>query len=433
MYGVPETSWNSRGVGFDTVSPHAACFPVKECERIDHPQLFTSQTELDCSNPRTHHNAHLSPWSLGLSDTSISPEPSIGSQSPYQASAQRRMELTPHHIEASYIGGYHDDSKWSHEYSNTPQSVDFEISTSAGSEIHTDNTSATSSLHTVSPDGELLTSHATSSTAAPRPISCDRLVGNSMFYSSGHHADQQNWLPVGIAGQASSKELVQQSRSKGLSSSCAVKPLWQEIPARSQEDQGNHGMSEPEIPPQGEVMCVFEHNGPLKYAYDKSNMNQPSGIADDGAARNRAGSTGASCSSSHYQADLSSSYPPSAGRFPTNRAHMPVSDCSNVSASQLDTNVLGGKSLPMRNKASKCRIPTESSTSSTKPTDECSTIRLGSSPASASRGRRRGRLDPETAFAAGQKRSDGSVCIRCKMMKQQVGPSEVHRNYLNVV
>ncbi|KAL6721798.1 hypothetical protein ACLMJK_000903 [Lecanora helva] len=34
------------------------------------------------------------------------------------------------------------------------------------------------------------------------------------------------------------------------------------------------------------------------------------------------------------------------------------------------------------------------------------------------RGRRRGRLDPAIASAAGQKRSDGTVCIRCKMLKQ---------------
>ena len=124
-----------------------------------------------------------------------------------------------------------------------------------------------------------------------------------------------------------------------------------------------------------------------------------------------------------YQPYQASSFPPTAGRFPMHMSAFPdqQNNCSFVSDSGSVASTTSAPSLPMRRRSSKnCAFRRPRSGSLTA-VPEYNHLKPKFSPPGApvpTRGRRRGRLAPATALAAGQKRSDGTVCIRCKMFKQ---------------
>lgn len=124
-------------------------------------------------------------------------------------------------------------------------------------------------------------------------------------------------------------------------------------------------------------------------------------------------------SSKRYDADLTSSFPPTAGHFPdyVPIIRTPERHQSTLSRSQPTMCFPKQARFSMRTKNSKTKPSRRSRSGSLKVIQEHDNS-LGSSPTDSLRGRRKGHLDRATALAAGQKRSDGTVCIRCKMMKQ---------------
>lgn len=123
--------------------------------------------------------------------------------------------------------------------------------------------------------------------------------------------------------------------------------------------------------------------------------------------------------SKRYDSTLTSSFPPTAGHFP---AHVPNvrkagHEQATFSDSQPTSDFPKLTSIPMRRKNSRQKYIGRSRSTSLKVIPEQHNS-SGNSPTGSLRGRRRGHLDPATALAAGLKRSDGTVCIRCKVMKQ---------------
>ena len=126
--------------------------------------------------------------------------------------------------------------------------------------------------------------------------------------------------------------------------------------------------------------------------------------------------------SEHYQVNLSSSCPPTTDHV---SAHMrdvlrPQKHRSTISTSQPTSFLLNSASLPMRRKPSRNKSTRNTKSGFLKAITNNDHGTQGSSPPILVRGRRNGRLSPATAIAASQKRSDGTVCIRCKMMKMTV-------------
>ena len=126
-----------------------------------------------------------------------------------------------------------------------------------------------------------------------------------------------------------------------------------------------------------------------------------------------------------HQADQSSSFP-----LTTNQRSIYLRDIPNppkhrasISASQPTIILPNDSSFPMRRKSSRKSTRTSRS-GSRKAIAEIGHDSLGSSPTRSIRGRRNGPLDQAVALGARQKRSNGEVCIRCKIMKQAVSVSK---------
>ena len=130
--------------------------------------------------------------------------------------------------------------------------------------------------------------------------------------------------------------------------------------------------------------------------------------------------------SQHYQPDQASSYPPTAGYWPYS---MPVlqarQDLHSTSPASNTT------SIPMRRKPSKDKPTRKHKFASLKSISKDDRCKRGLSPTGAVRGRRKGQLDPETALAAKTKRSEGTVCIRCKVMKMAVSAPRHYLRFTN--
>ena len=133
-------------------------------------------------------------------------------------------------------------------------------------------------------------------------------------------------------------------------------------------------------------------------------------------------------SSGHYDANRSSSYPITNGfnpyypqEIPTSLGEPPLDpdkqtrEYSSTTPTQMETTT----SLPMRRKASGSQSTRRSRAGSLSiiREDGCKVLALGSSPTGSMKGRRKGRLSPKTAVKAARKRKDGTMCVRCKMLK----------------
>ena len=127
-------------------------------------------------------------------------------------------------------------------------------------------------------------------------------------------------------------------------------------------------------------------------------------------------------SSKFYQPFQASSFPPTAGHFPVQVCTFPDHQNKPIFLSGSGTVVSSASAttLPIRRRSSKNGPSRRPRSGSLTAVPEYDHVRSRFVPTVPTRGRRRGRLPPATASAAGQKRSDGTVCIRCKMFKQTV-------------
>lgn len=154
--------------------------------------------------------------------------------------------------------------------------------------------------------------------------------------------------------------------------------------------------------------------------------NEPSHDATATSSVNYPGAIEVPRSSKQYDPSLTSSFPPTAGHYPDFVPTFSIATSNKTTLPNPLPTMMFPKhrSLPMRRKTSKTKATGRSRSGSLRTIQEHEQI-FGTSPTGSLRGRRKGRLDPATAFAASQKRFKGTVCIRCKMMKQKVSAVSV--------
>ena len=130
-------------------------------------------------------------------------------------------------------------------------------------------------------------------------------------------------------------------------------------------------------------------------------------------------------SSGHYNANLPSSFPPSADCLPNYISPMQVPRRHGAAASTSEPNSLPSSPpiLPFQKRPNKPAPTRASRSGSLSIIREYGHTQHGSPTLSrngSGKGKRKGPLPTATALAAAQKRKDGSVCIRCRTMKMTV-------------
>jgi len=257
-----------------------------------------------------------------------------------------------------------------------------------------------------------------SSTAETRPIPCRRRVERLGMEGMGNATNFILGLPDESIDRGLTGESRQRLQPEDPEFLTAMEPSWQQEQTLNAGISGIFGSANAGCEPSGQDLWM--KNEDLRPNRRYRNVYEP-GIheAITECVPDYPGAIMIPGSSKHYDADQTSSFPPTAGHYPdyvvTVRA--PEHHQSTPSSSPPPMNFPKYRSLPMRRKTSKTKPSGRSRSGSLKTIQEHDHS-LGRSPTGSLRGRRKGQLNAATALAAGQKRSDGTVCIRCKMMKQ---------------
>ncbi len=426
---APTEVWSVGGGGAnsDSSSQYAGSSPIGDGEPWNCLQTFASGASsapgLNYRDSRIHQNGSPSFPSKFL-EPDFSFGSSRGSHRHRQASPlQQRMLHDLQFAQHTAINDcYGDPQPTTRRYLDTPQSNRFGRDYTDGENDDWDEAEGSCGLHISSFPSSLPDDHAmpslTSSTTEPRPISHPRrnwspgkvYLGNGSEYTSDSF-DQS-------IGQGLTGESRQKLQSEDLDFLTANEPTWQQQQELSLVAGEILGSANAGCEPSGQGLKTNYQDSTPNHL-DRAALQCDAHDATSEKVPDYPGAIKIPGSSKRYDADLASSFPPTAGHFPD---YMPIVQTSEQQQSTLSTSqpimtFSKHASLSMRRKPSKTKPSRRSRSGSLKVIQEHDSS-LGTSPTGSLRGRRKGHLDQATAFAASQKRSNGTVCIRCKVLKQ---------------
>lgn len=266
------------------------------------------------------------------------------------------------------------------------------------------------------PTAESLTSSTTAPIAIPRRSDSENLVAINAGYSIGYtlpsyheninrRQDRKSW---------------QKLHPGDWDSLTGVEPSWQQQQTLDWGPGQIHGPTAPRLKrsirnPYIDGDYCISHS--LDSAMPRNGFCQTD---DDPSAHDHPGAINIPGSNRRCQNDQPSSFPTCLPIY-TPDVSKPQRQQSAISTSPPTTSLLSGTCIPQRSKSNRNKSTRTSRSGSLKAIAENGHGILGSSPTGPARGRRSKPLDRATALAAGQKRFNGDVCIKCKMMKQTVG------------
>jgi len=298
----------------------------------------------------------------------------------------------------------------------------FERAHDVEEKIHKDETWDTWSFPLPIQEDEQTAESLTSSTTAPIPVPGRHRSGNPPSSNAEHGIGNDFPSYSELTGYSINRE------------------SW---PKRQIEDQdiltaGKSSESQQPIPTEllghlyGSTNSRHEEFGQSSWDFDQDPFSSPPYTAIGEAALHHCNNDSVSQeipttiriprSSQRYQPDQASSFPPTAGHYPKfmHAEQRTKKHRSTISTPRPVPPISSGISVPMRRESSRNKSTRGSRSGSLKAIPEDDHVSLCRSPAGSTRGRRNGRLKLATALAASEKRTTGTVCIRCKVLKQTV-------------
>lgn len=422
-----------RGVNSESSSQYAGSSLVGDGEPWNRLQMFASGASSapgpGYRDSRIHQNGSLSPFPSNSSEPGFSFGSSRGSHRHHQPSPlQRRLWYDLQLAQAKRINSCSGDlNHTTRRYLGKPLPNGFGLDYTDGEKDDWDeaeeslglpNTSFPSSL----PDDYAVIGGLTSSTTEPRPILRRRMDGYPGMEHVGEGADYPSHCFDHGIGRDLMGESQQKLQSEDLNYLTANEPPWQQQQDLNSAARGIFDSAIAGCESSGQRLEMRNQHSIPNSLYEAAYQDD----AREATSERLPDCPGAIMipgSSKRYDADLTSSFPPTAGHFPDYMPliRRPEYHQSNLSSSQPVMDFSKHASFSMRRKTSKTKPSTRSRSGSLRAIQEQDNS-LGTSPTGSLRGRRKGHLDRATALAAGQKRSDGTVCIRCKMMKQTASP-----------